>query len=450
MDRIGPVIKSANGILIVACLVAVVVATLRNRRKFNEIGLQATIKTTYSQIIANSKQGTFTYLSGGLCNANCLIAHNLIIKSLTKLFESATCDIGFFDSGCDSDKLNDTSINSWKDSTQGSRIHVEDSDNYAFAFKHSNATTYDCLLHYDPFFENNNTTHIQDNYLNSSSYCGVDDDNVPLCNLSALVQKMFTSTSVSSDTKWGTNLNWIIIEYPWFNQVTRERIKKRSIVVRVTDDIIIGAGYNVEASTFEPRERLTFAILGAFGLVAGLLFVLPGPYVDRSIYTMKKLLPKSSSSVVIFQTVVVSCLPLLIVGFVQGLRCLQIHKNDSTREELKQQDATTRETSIGMALLALSITLMSGLVPEERMNIVFSTVLAFVFSVISVMHLWRMNTNDEMYQSKQVREFSLNMAIMNLLYAFVLIITKYWNKYESIKSIESNLVSDLTNLSKST
>ena len=443
MDRIGPVIKSANGILIVACLVVVVVVTLGNRRKFNEIGLQTTIKTTYSQIIQNSKQGTFTYLSDGLCNANCLIAHNLVTKSLTKLFESATCPGDFFADGCTN--LDDSSIGSWKQSTQNSRIHVEDSDNYAFAFKKS-STTYDCLFHYDTSFENQNTSGIQE-YLNSSSYCGVDDDNVPLCNLNALVQKMFTSTSVSTDISWGTNLNWIIIEYPWFNQVSRERIKKRSIVVRVTDDIIIGAGYSVEASTFEPRERLTFAILGAFGLVAGLLFVLPGPYVDRSIYTMKKLLPKSSSGVVIFQTVVVSCLPLLIVGFVQGLRCLQIHKNDSTREELKQQDATTRETSVGMALLALSITLMSGLVPEERMNIVFSTVLAFVFSVISVMHLWRMNTNDEMYQSKQVREFSLNMAIMNLLYAFVLIITKYWNKYESLKSIEPNLVSDLTNLS---
>ena len=213
--------------------------------------------------------------------------------------------------------------------------------------------------------------------------------------------------------------------------MTREKIKKRSFVLRLSEDVIVGAGYSVKTTIFEPRESLSFGILGGFGLIAGLLFVLPGPYVDRSIYSMNKLLPEKSYNVVLFQTVVASCLPLIILAFVQGLRCLQIHKNDSTREELKQQDATTRETSVGMALLALSITLMSGLVPEERMNIVFSTVLAFVFSVISVMHLWRMNTNDEMYQSKQVREFCLNMAIMNLLYAFVLIITKYWDKYEA-------------------
>ena len=415
MDKAAPIIKSVNGSLIVFCLIIVVVLTFRNRRKFNRIGLKTDIKVIDTEILSNSINDTLSYLTDdGTCHNNCVTSYNLVVKTyshLTTVHKNANGDLQY---------------DPWYQSVQTSRLHVENASDYAFAYI-KNGASYTNLFHYDINFEGQNTNNIQDLL---ESHCGVDDDFVPLCNITSLIQRIYSATTYTSDNG-KDDLNWIVIEYPWFNQVTRERIKKRSFILRLSEDIIVGAGYSVKTSIFEPRESLSFGILGGFGLVAGLLFVLPGPYVDRSIYSMNKLLPEKSYNVVLLQTVVASCLPLIILAFVQGLRCLQIHKNDSTREELKQQDATTRETSVGMALLALSITLMSGLVPEERMNIVFSTVLAFVFSVISVMHLWRMNTNDEMYQSKQVREFCLNMAIMNLLYAFVLIITKYWDKYEA-------------------
>ena len=413
MDKSAPIIKSVNGSLIVLCLIIVVVFTIRSRRKFDRIGLKTDIKVIDTQILQNSINDSLDYVTNdGSCNNNCVTSYNLVVKTFSHLItDYKNEDNGVLD------------YSNWKDSVKSSRLHVENSEDYAFAYEKSAGNSFTNLFHYDTNFQGNTTSNIQTML---QTYCGVDDDMIPLCNIDSLIQRIFSATTIPE-----SGLNWIVIEYPWFNQVTREKIKKRSFVLRLSEDVIVGAGYSVKTTIFEPRESLSFGILGGFGLIAGLLFVLPGPYVDRSIYSMNKLLPEKSYNVVLFQTVVASCLPLIILAFVQGLRCLQIHKNDSTREELKQQDATTRETSVGMALLALSITLMSGLVPEECMNIVFSTVLAFVFSVISVMHLWRMNTNDEMYQSKQVREFCLNMAIMNLLYAFVLIITKYWDKYEA-------------------
>lgn len=435
-----PLITCINASVILAIAVLVVLAIQENQEAYQTSHAIATAqKILFKESLADSTHGpTFMQDPDTSCDGDCNLAFSLIKRVQDKIYgkyiESGGDTDCFddvdnyselnrvYDGTCGIDiTLNTTIITTALDEIKAMRESYKEGDNYAFVWEREQNGGYRNKLYFDNSIEEETASDIDPNM------CSQDGK----CDLTSKLDAIFNGTEyvdrLSGDS-FAKNLQWILIEYPWIDPISQQSVTKRSLICRISEDFIIGSGWSFSSPVREPKQNMAYTILGGLVFVTGILFVYPGPYVKRTLFTMNS----------VVGCFFVSTLPLVIVGFVQGLRITQIKENDLTREELKEQDSVTRETSVGMALLALSITLMSGLVPEEKMNIVFSTVIAFVFSVASIMHLWKMESNDDMYNSKQLREFFLNMAIMNLLYAFVLVVVKYWFIYQltSVSSVK--------------
>jgi hypothetical protein len=213
-------------------------------------------------------------------------------------------------------------------------------------------------------------------------------------------------------------------KYRWFETIGNQEVVKHSIVYR-SGAYVIGCGFVDSIASSAPKKSLQIPMVALTAFVAVVLFIWPAPLIQRSLLSYR-----NSWSALIPATI-----PLAVLLTTHYYVAVEITQPNLPFEQMKEASNTAREFGIGLSLLALAITLVAGLLQEDKMNIIFATLLSFFFSMIATLKVWKAATRDDMYQLSVTRETLNTYSISTLVWIFSLILVKYWHPKNDPKHV---------------
>ena len=78
-----------------------------------------------------------------------------------------------------------------------------------------------------------------------------------------------------------------VLSYPWYDPRTQTTIRKRNVVYRWSDNLLIGSGYTADVLNTSPSRSTVWGVMGMYALFLVVLFVCPAlsePTTPRSYY----------------------------------------------------------------------------------------------------------------------------------------------------------------------
>jgi hypothetical protein len=100
------------------------------------------------------------------------------------------------------------------------------------------------------------------------------------CSLKRINDYLFSQTNLT-DKRCG------VLSYPWYDPRTQTTVRKRNVVYRWSDDLLIGSGYTADVLNVSPSRPTVWGVMGMYALFLVALFVCPAlsePTAPRSYY----------------------------------------------------------------------------------------------------------------------------------------------------------------------
>ena len=100
------------------------------------------------------------------------------------------------------------------------------------------------------------------------------------CSLKRINDYLFAHTNL-------TGKRCGVLSYPWYDPRTQTTIRKRNVVYRWSDDLLIGSGYTADVLNVSPSRPTVWGVMGMYALFLVALFVCPAlsePTAPRSYY----------------------------------------------------------------------------------------------------------------------------------------------------------------------
>lgn len=100
------------------------------------------------------------------------------------------------------------------------------------------------------------------------------------CNFKRTNDYMFAQTNLT-DKRCG------VLSYPWYDPRTQTTVRKRNVVYRWSDDLLIGSGYTADVLNASPSRPTVWGVMGMYAMFLVALFVCPAlsePTAPRSYY----------------------------------------------------------------------------------------------------------------------------------------------------------------------
>lgn len=227
------------------------------------------------------------------------------------------------------------------------------------------------------------------------------------CNLQEIVELPFRETNV-------TDRRYLLIDYPWYDPINQRESIKRSILYRLSDNVVVGSGFTLTKRVVKPNVELIAQCVTVYALFLLYVFAVPGIFYRHG---TTLLTCPHNPGIVRNRGVVISFVVLTLS--ITATHASSIKLNDgSTKKILIRKLTNQRYFAILLASLALALGFFASYQRKYEHNILPALLISFLFSLLALLDLYGGNDNNTYATKLQLTRSFISCSILTLLWLF--------------------------------
>lgn len=243
------------------------------------------------------------------------------------------------------------------------------------------------------------------------------------CDLKAIVRASFERTDIR-------DRRYAIIDYPWYDPVTKQETTKRTIVFRIRPNFVVGSGFTLTQAVTKPNVPLIALCTVVYTLFLVCAFVSPGLFYTHGQLLTKAYNPSATSLWTTPNTYIVGGIVALTLGvaYVHS-RTIRANENIKTTK-LVQQLSDRRYFAILLASLALALGFFASFQRKYERNILPALLISFLFSLLALLDLFGGSDNQTYLTKIHLTRAFISCSVLTLLWLFVAL-TVQWQSHRT-------------------
>lgn len=244
------------------------------------------------------------------------------------------------------------------------------------------------------------------------------------CDLKAIVRASFERTDLR-------DRRYAIIDYPWYDPVTKQETTKRALVFRIRKNFVVGSGFTLTQAVTKPNVPLIALCTVVYALFLFCAFVFPGLfYTHGHILTSARHASTVTSSWGTPNTYIVWGTVALTLG-VAYVHSRTIRANETIKTtKLVQQLSDRRYFAILLASLALALGFFASFQRKYERNILPALLISFLFSLLALLDLFGGSDNQTYLTKIHLTRTFISCSVLTLLWLFVAL-TVQWQSHRT-------------------
>lgn len=243
------------------------------------------------------------------------------------------------------------------------------------------------------------------------------------CDLKAIVHASFERTNLR-------DRRYAIIDYPWYDPVTRKETTKRAIIFRIRPNFVVGSGFTLTQAVTKPNVPLIAMCTFVYALFLMCAFVYPGLFYTHGHLLTKSYNPSATSLWTTPNTYIVSGTVALTLG-VAYIHSRTIRSNEAIKTtKLVQQLSDRRYFAILLASLALALGFFASFQRKYERNILPALLISFLFSLLALLDLFGGSDNQTYLTKIHLTRTFISCSVLTLLWLFVTL-TVQWQSHRT-------------------
>ena len=243
------------------------------------------------------------------------------------------------------------------------------------------------------------------------------------CDLKAIVRASFERTDLR-------DRRYAIIDYPWYDPVTRQDTTKRAIIFRIRPNFVVGSGFTLTQAVTKPNVPLIALCTVVYTLFLVCAFVSPGLFYTHGQLLTKAYNPSATSLWTTPNTYIVGGIVALTLS-VAYVHSRTIRANESIKTtKLVQQLSDRRYFAILLASLALALGFFASFQRTYERNILPALLISFLFSLLALLDLFGGSDNQTYLTKIHLTRTFISCSVLTLLWLFITL-TVQWQSHRT-------------------
>ena len=227
------------------------------------------------------------------------------------------------------------------------------------------------------------------------------------CNLQEIIELPFRETNV-------TDRRYLLMDYPWYDPINQRESVKRSIIYRLSDNVVVGSGFTLTKRLVKPNVELIAQCVTVYALFLVYVFAVPGIFYTHGITLLTC---PHHPGVARNRGVVISFVVLTLC--ITAMHASSIKSNDGTTNKILRRKLTNqRYFAILLASLALALGFFASYQRKYEHDILPALLISFLFSLLALLDLYGGNDNNTYTTKLQLTRTFITCSILTLLWLF--------------------------------
>ena len=245
------------------------------------------------------------------------------------------------------------------------------------------------------------------------------------CDLKAIVRASFERTNLR-------DRRYAIIDYPWYDPMTRQETTKRALIFRIRPNFVVGSGFTLTQAVAKPNVPLIALCTFVYAMFLVCVFVSPGLFYTHGHILTNAYQPRGGRPTLWTapNTYIVGGIVALTMG-VAYVHSRTIRANETIKTtKLVQQLSDRRYFAILLASLALALGFFASFQRKYERNILPALLISFLFSLLALLDLFGGSDNQTYLTKIHLTRTFISCSVLTLLWLFVAL-TVQWQSHRT-------------------